>query len=131
MGSRHQLNPTLVFFFIWIFFHFQSVGSSAFQKNGSTNTCIFFAFLKKIATTGSSHFLSPNGQGSCVWHLSILSKNADRCSYNLPFVTTDIWPHLGHQRIPEVLSYDWDDKKNTFFFIPHPRFPFRRFCSLK
>ena len=37
MGSKHQLNPTLVFF--------------------------FFAFLKKITTTGSSHFLSPNGQG--------------------------------------------------------------------
>ena len=25
---------------------------------------IFLAFLKKITTTGSSHFLSPNGQGS-------------------------------------------------------------------
>ena len=24
---------------------------------------IFFAFLKKVTTTGSSHFLSPNGQG--------------------------------------------------------------------
>ena len=58
-----------------------------------------------------------------VWHLSILSKNTDRCSYNLPFVTTDIWPHLGHQRFPEVLSYDWDDKKNTIFFHSSSAFP--------
>ena len=44
-----------------------SVGSSAFQKNlqrlDQPRLVIFFAFLKKITTTGSSHFPSPNGQG--------------------------------------------------------------------
>ena len=37
--------------------------SKKFTTTGSANTCIFFVFLKKNPTTGSSHFLSPNGQG--------------------------------------------------------------------
>ena len=44
-----------------------SVGSSTFQKKlqrmDQPTLIIFLAFLKKITTTGSSHFLSPNGQG--------------------------------------------------------------------
>ena len=44
-----------------------SVGSSAFRKNlqrlDQPTLVNFFAFLKKMTTTGSSHFLSPNGQG--------------------------------------------------------------------
>ena len=52
-----------------------SVGSSAFQKNlqrlDQPTLVNFFAFLKKITTTGSSHFLSPNGQG---FDLSIIFK---------------------------------------------------------
>ena len=37
--------------------------SKKFTTTGLANTCIFFAFLKKITMTGSSHFLSPNEQG--------------------------------------------------------------------
>ena len=44
-----------------------SVVSSAFQKNlqrlDQPTLIIFFAFLEKNTTTGSSHFLSSNGQG--------------------------------------------------------------------
>ena len=46
---------------------FISVGSSTFQKKlqqlDQPTLVFFFAFLKKNTTTGSSHFLSPNGQG--------------------------------------------------------------------
>ena len=71
MGSKHQLNPTLVFFFEMKIFSFPkkitNVGSRAFQKNlqrlDQPTLVIFLTFLKKITTTGSSHFLSPNGQG--------------------------------------------------------------------
>ena len=41
-------------------------GSCGFQKNlqglNQTTTFDFFAFLQKITTTETSHFLSPNGQ---------------------------------------------------------------------
>ena len=68
MESKHQLDPTLVFFFEIKFFSFpkKSVRSSAFQKKlqrlDQPTLVIVFAFLKKITMTGSSHFLSPNGQ---------------------------------------------------------------------
>ena len=56
MASKHQLNPTFVFFFeMKIFSHpnkITSVGSSAFQKNlqrlDQPTLVFFFAFLKKI-----------------------------------------------------------------------------------
>ena len=62
------LMPYLYYFWKWKFFFIspkKSVGSSAFQKNLQRldQPTLFFAFLKKITTTGSSHFLSPNGQG--------------------------------------------------------------------
>ena len=45
------------------------VGSSAFRKNlqrlDQPTLANFFAFFEKITTTGSSHFISPNGQGYC------------------------------------------------------------------
>ena len=68
VGSEHQLNPTLVFFLNDFFFEFQKKLQVLDQVHvkkttGSANTCNFFAFLKKSTTTGSSHFLSPNGQG--------------------------------------------------------------------
>ena len=59
MGSKHQLNPTLVFFLNDFFFEFQK----NLQRLDQPTLVFFFAFLKKITTTGSSHFLSPNGQG--------------------------------------------------------------------
>ena len=44
-----------------------TTGSSAFQKNlqrlDQLTLVIFSPFLKKITRTGSSHFLSPDGQG--------------------------------------------------------------------
>ena len=33
MGSKHQSNPTLVFFSKWIFFHFQRMFFCIFEKN--------------------------------------------------------------------------------------------------
>ena len=73
--SKHQLNPTLFFwnenfqknYKCWI-----KCISKKFTTTGSANTCIFFAFLKKITTTGSSHLLSPNGQGCCVISFSFI-----------------------------------------------------------
>ena len=66
--------------FNWCFFHFQKklqvLDQVHFKKiyNDwiSQHLYFFFAFLKKITMTGSSHFLSPNGQGLClmsVWSI--------------------------------------------------------------
>ena len=35
---------------------------------------VFFSFLKRITTTKSNHFLSPNGQGLC---LALMSRDKD------------------------------------------------------
>jgi hypothetical protein len=35
----------------------------SFLRTGSDHHLYFFAFLIRITVTGSSHFLSPNGQG--------------------------------------------------------------------
>ena len=50
--------------------------SKEFTTAGSANTCNFFCIFEKNTTTGSSHFLSPNGQGSYVMDLSLKKKNA-------------------------------------------------------
>ena len=42
--------------------------SKKITTTGSANTCNFFCIFEKMTTTGSSHFLSPNGQG-LNWHL--------------------------------------------------------------
>ena len=72
VGFNWLFDPIFVIFLEIKFFHFQKkvLDQVHFKKNTTTrsaNTCIFFfAFLKKITMTGSSHFLRPNGQGFTV-----------------------------------------------------------------
>ena len=71
VGFNWCFDPILVIFFEMIFFPFQKklqvLDQVHFKKiyNDwiSQHLYFFFAFLKKITTTGSSHFLSPNEQG--------------------------------------------------------------------
>ena len=42
---------------------------------------IFFKNAKKFTTTGSSHFLSPNGQGFTAWKHEERNRHKDRQMY--------------------------------------------------
>ena len=63
---KFALDPVVVIFFQKMSKKLQVLDQVHFKKiynDWISQHLYFFAFLKKITTTGSSHYLSPNGQG--------------------------------------------------------------------
>ena len=75
-SEKHKLRTTLILYFNFLLHkYFCKKSKYKIKPNFSKDKirpplAIFSAFLKKITMTKSSHFLSPNGQGYQVRHLS-------------------------------------------------------------
>ena len=97
----------------------KTTGSCGFQKklqqlDQTTTSDFFFAFLKKITTTGSSHFLSPNGQDFYeVWIWNVSLRKGSCCFHRnykkIPIVEED------QNDVLQKRGFLWKLDYNSFF----------------
>ena len=91
MGSKHHLNPRVVFFFEIKIFSFPKklqvlvdpVVVNFLEMHLIQHLYFFSKIVKKITTTGSSLFISPNGQGSYLFVSGILGRHIQKCFQGL------------------------------------------------